>query len=44
MADDFDIMAFRDCTPLVNDMEWDERLEASQASLKEKNVQNQQVV
>lgn len=36
MADTFDIMDFADCTPLVNDVEWDERLEALQASLKEK--------
>ncbi|KAM7501898.1 hypothetical protein LguiB_000802 [Lonicera macranthoides] len=31
----FDIMDFADCTPLVNDVEWDERLEALQASLKD---------
>lgn len=44
MEDSFDIMDFRDCTPLVNDVEWDERLEALQASLEEKNAQNQQVM
>lgn len=27
MADGFDIMDFKDCTPLVNDVEWDEILE-----------------
>ena len=46
MADTFDIMDFADCTPLVSDVEWDERLEALQASLKEKekNGHNQKVV